>query len=1157
MTSSGVRNTAVQLDRRAPRLEPAPVLDDRQAAVVDHREGHLLVLAGPGTGKTTTLAELIVSRVRDASDPLPPESVLALTFGRRAARELADRISRRLGGGPLPVVSTFHSFAYGVLRQYADPAAFLHPPRLLTAAEQDARLRELLTWSVAEGRLEWPSELAGAMGTRGIAEQVRALLARARGLGLDGPTLARFGRSAGVPAWTAVGTFFQEYLDTMGFEGSLDYAELIHQAVALASKEAAGRALRESYRLVVVDEYQDTDPAQVRLLRELARGGAQVIAVGDPDQAIYGFRGADVGGILRFAEQFADPISGAPARIEVLRNTRRFPRPVAAAAQRVLGPVPLTGLPVEAQRRHRSPIAADRPALVEAHTYPSGAAEAAGVAELLLAAHAGSSGVGPLAWSDMAVLVRNPAVQGPAVARALRVAGIPVAMPPDELALGDEPAVQVLTGVIELALEPAAVPADAGRVLLAGPIGRAGPVAIRALARALLQAQSGTALAPSAVGRRSSTPGVAVAPSTHSGEPPRVDGVAPEPMDSDALLTAAVATGELPDLGPGSELPDEARAAFERVSLAVAAARASLDRGDPVSDVLWAAWTASDWPERLRATALRGGFAAVAADRDLDAMVSLFDAANRLPVQRSGPVGVSAFLSEVRAMLLPGRAGGDAGQLPGQHVKLLSAHRAKGLEWELVVVAGVQEGLWPDVRLRSDLLRVGELGPRGRLDQRSHADLLAEERRLMYVACTRARSALVVTAVAEPVDGGAQPSRFLADLGVPVQAMATRAAQPMSGPGLLAALRRAACAPPSLREDGRPDLDVEALREAAVQRLAALAAQARRGALGGRTGAIGGADPRRWWGVRAVTSLAGAELGQGGVPGEAAASSDVGLLVRLSPSAVEALRTCPLRWFLERRAGARSPHGTPATIGQVVHALAEALGRGELPADPDALGAAVDEIWSAMPFAARYQSAHQRERVGHMIASLLLWHAGTDRQVQAVEAPFRLELPTADGLVRVSGVVDRVDRGADGRLHLVDFKTGQSAASAAAAAEHPQLGIYQLAVREGALALASDEPASDGPGAAASTARSPVGGAELVHLGDRYRTGMPKVRRQDPLPEGATWVHALILDAARLAAGPSYPARRNGRCGTCAFQPMCPARLAASTSGAVPGEVRP
>ena len=365
-------------------------LDAQQRAVVEHRDGHLLVLAGPGTGKTATLAELVVARIGDPVDPIPADRILALTFGRRAARELSDRISGRLGGGAVPVVSTFHSFAYGVLRQHADPTAFASPPRLLVAAEQDARLRELLTYSIEEGRLQWPESLSRAIGTRGIAEQVRALLARARGQGLDGKDLTRIGRREGVPVWAALGGFFEEYLATLEFEGSLDYAELILRAAVLANDPRAGRALREAFRLIVVDEYQDTDPAQVALLRGLAGGGAQVVAVGDPDQAIYGFRGADVRGILRFPDVFAGP-DGQPARIEVLRTTRRFPRAIAQAASGVLGPVSLAPLPAEVQRLHRTPVALEGRRRCEVRTFPSAAAEAAGVAETLLRAHAGAS----------------------------------------------------------------------------------------------------------------------------------------------------------------------------------------------------------------------------------------------------------------------------------------------------------------------------------------------------------------------------------------------------------------------------------------------------------------------------------------------------------------------------------------------------------------------------------------------------------------------------------------------------------------------------------------------------------------------------------------------------------------------------------------------
>ena len=170
--------------------------------------------------------------------------------------------------------------------------------------------------------------------------------------------------------WAALGSFFEEYLATLEFEGSLDYAELILRAAVLANDPRAGRQLRESFRLVVVDEYQDTDPAQVALLKGLAGGGAQVVAVGDPDQAIYGFRGADVRGILRFPDVFSGP-TGQPARIEVLRTTRRFPRAIAEAASGVLGPVSLAPLPAEVQRLHRMPEAQDGLAQVQVRTFPT------------------------------------------------------------------------------------------------------------------------------------------------------------------------------------------------------------------------------------------------------------------------------------------------------------------------------------------------------------------------------------------------------------------------------------------------------------------------------------------------------------------------------------------------------------------------------------------------------------------------------------------------------------------------------------------------------------------------------------------------------------------------------------------------------------------
>src|SRR6478736_5050009 len=128
-----------------------PILDEHQQQVVDHAGGPLLVLAGPGTGKTTTLVEAIVARVEAGARP---DQVLALTFSRKAAEQLRDRVTARLGRTmATPLSSTFHSFAYGLVRAHAAADLYAAPLRLLSAPEQDVILQEMLAGQQAPS---WP-----------------------------------------------------------------------------------------------------------------------------------------------------------------------------------------------------------------------------------------------------------------------------------------------------------------------------------------------------------------------------------------------------------------------------------------------------------------------------------------------------------------------------------------------------------------------------------------------------------------------------------------------------------------------------------------------------------------------------------------------------------------------------------------------------------------------------------------------------------------------------------------------------------------------------------------------------------------------------------------------------------------------------------------
>ena len=139
--------------------------------------------------------------------------------------------------------------------------------------------------------MRWPDELRACLTTRGFADEVRAVLARSRELGLGPDALDAFARRIGRPDWRAAAAFLAEYLDVLDLQGVLDYAELVHRAVLLAGRPEVAARLAAQYDAVYVDEYQDTDPAQVRLLHALAGGGRTLVAFGDPDQSIYAFRG--------------------------------------------------------------------------------------------------------------------------------------------------------------------------------------------------------------------------------------------------------------------------------------------------------------------------------------------------------------------------------------------------------------------------------------------------------------------------------------------------------------------------------------------------------------------------------------------------------------------------------------------------------------------------------------------------------------------------------------------------------------------------------------------------------------------------------------------------------------------------------------------------
>src|SRR5919108_137768 len=325
---------AYRLVRRPLAAAAAPRLDQAQQQVVDHAGGPLLVLAGPGTGKTTTIVAAVADRIERRG--IAPERILVLTFSRKAAAELRQRITARLRRTTRePLAVTFHSYAYALARREFALAGD-EAPRLLSAPEQLLEVRRMLKGEAQDGGARWPERLRAALATKGFAEEVRDLLLRAAERGLDGRGLHQLGKQRDRDDWMAAAGFLDRYAARFDLAPvpAYDYAEIVRIAAALLGREETRRRERGAYDVVLVDEYQDSDPAQESLLMALAGDGRELIAVGDPDQSIYAFRGADVRALTEFPDRFRS-VDGQPAPVVALRTCRRSGRVLLAASRQV------------------------------------------------------------------------------------------------------------------------------------------------------------------------------------------------------------------------------------------------------------------------------------------------------------------------------------------------------------------------------------------------------------------------------------------------------------------------------------------------------------------------------------------------------------------------------------------------------------------------------------------------------------------------------------------------------------------------------------------------------------------------------------------------------------------------------------------------------
>ena len=1001
-----IRSTSLAKNLELKDLTPA------QLEVVNHRTSQLLVLGQAGSGKTSTLIAAIANRIAAGEDP---NKILALTYGRQSASKLRDQIA---SANPTahtvaePIARTFHSVAFMILNDPINLESSADKKYvLLSGAEQDAQIRQLLELDAANpAQSNWPQDLIPALTTKGFAKELREFIGRATERGSSPAELSKFAKKYDQKYWPAICQFWDRYQNAMALRDAttthsfnrVDPSEIVVLAVdKLESNQRLLEKFQKLFQIIYVDEFQESDRAQRKLLQLLS--GPELVIFADPDSAVGRFRGADPDNLISDLEQF-----GIKKKITLDKRLR--------------------------------PIASQQVALLS-----SASEEANFIAHQFRSAHLISN----MPWSQMAVIVRSPGPQITALQRAFAMNSIPVEIDAQAASLGDNPAIKPIITVAQIALGQLKITSsnwDEIELLLKSEFAGADAISIRQMRIALSKAQK------------------------HN--PPK--------SSTDLILD------HLTCLTP--DLPWEELTSLKRINDLIKEAKKALSKSSDISDLLWSIWSnGKNYEGELisrvwQQTALAGGNRGMIADQNLDAVITLFEVARRFS-ERLPEAKPSLFIDQLLGEKILADTITTTAQR-GEVVQVMTVHSAKGLEWELVALAGMQEGSWPNLKQRGSLLgseRLVEIFRHGisnieQLDAISAAGLMQDEKRLLNVALTRASKQLFVTAITQE---DTQPSSYFEKL-APQEIQLQQSQRSITQPALVAALRRIATV--SDKEDS----------QFAARALKTLASNG-----------VKVADPKHWVGVKP-------------------ASTDLPVIspqeqLRISPSSLESFTECGLKWMLEQ-SGGRDADSTAQVLGSAIHVIAAQL-KDQPTLTLDELEGKLKGAWSLIDMNQGWIKDYEYRRAASMLKKFYGWHVENKNQLIGVEEKFEFKL----GSAIVSGSIDRVELTNEGKYYIVDLKTGATPISYEDAQQNKQLQSYQLAVVN--------------DGFKNKLEHQEVAGAELIFVGD-LKGKEAKGRPQDKVNEKV--VSQEISEIAVKMSDKNFVAVINDRCRSCAVKTSCP-----------------
>ncbi|MGF3056612.1 ATP-dependent helicase [Microbacterium sp. YY-01] len=1053
--------------------------DARQRDVIDAAStASAVVIGAPGTGKTHALVERVV-RLIDSGE-VGVDEVLVLTTSRHAATALRDRIGSRIAAAtPGPLARSLGSFAFAVVRAEAARRGE-EPPALLTGADQDRIIAELLAGDAEDeqrGQLRWPENLGKVVrDSRDFRSELRAFMAQCAELSVSDTEL----RAAGNDAWRAVADFTHDYravLDRLR-SAHRDAAELLTEAATVLRSGAAGPF--DHIRVVLVDDAQELTRGGVAVVEALMQKNVAVMAFGDPDISSGAFRGVS-------AELFAE-LADILRETYVLENAHRQTPQLMALTRQVTSTIGAAGRIDHRRPPEHEPTERSENGSIATLIADSPHDEIDAIAGQLRRWHLDSG----IPWDAMAVVAHDTR-QIIQLERELAAREVPTRAEGVQSPIGSEPIVQDILGVIRLALtEPNDRDVDDLQAALRSPFGGLDGVGLRRLRARLRQAELRDNGSSSA----------------------RV-----------LLIQAMAAPAQLTLI----DAP-EARAA-ERFARLLADLRSAVRDGETIHELLWLVWNKARTMHGQSLAQTWHREAAQPAGREtahaLDALVALFGAAKRF-TERYPDEGPQPFIHQILDSEVPEDT--LAAPLRGGSVALMTPATALGTEYDAVVVAGVNDGVWPNVRLRSELLQSWRLADAIHAARSSQPDIASDvvdrrrlamydELRLFVRAVSRARRYLLVTATSDDDHAASVFFRFLPDPLPSTAEFSGTDGHPLTLRGLVSLHRR------TLTTSNDPQQ-----RRHAAEQLAVLAREL-----------VPGADPSEWYGLAPTTTHTPLhDLGEDSV--------------RVSPSQLERFERCALDWAIRSLGGEVS--SSAAGIGTIVHAAMEKAPAGNL----QELTEVLDERWGELEFEARWQEQSQRRWAELLVQRLHFYLDRAHREnvhVAGHEIRFRIDVDlegdkprvrgsrvlTPEGTwlslapganetstddthgesrprarATISGSMDRVElygphNGEDlpagsgsRRAVVIDLKTGRSENSFGAdtIAEHAQLAAYQLAYRAGlGEHLASDD--------------TELAGARLVVLSKTLKGSNYRIAHQQPMSDSGE--EEFLQRIARVAHG--------------------------------------